>query len=843
MSAPAPSRLLACTDDTRRATLRAHDVLQGIDYLEVVAPDQRALELHFVPKATAAGRAALGALIADLAAHPQRIRILGGERVVGIAVTAASPGDPGVLHVSVDRAGDFSTYTLRIEASAIDPAYAEVDFSFKAGCPSRFDCGPRDVCEPEPLAEPPIDYLAKDFASFRQALLDLLAGLAPDWRERHEADLMVTLVELLAYAGDLISYEQDAVATEAYLDTARRRVSVRRHARLVDYRMHDGASAHAWVHVALRNSGDVATVPAGTRVLTGLAVSIGPHAAPHPPVLAFTEPQEQIAARTAAAAVFETVEALAASGRLNTIAIHTWDDRACCLPRGATAVHLAGDLAHVPGVTTDAWRLRPGSRLLLEEIAGAETGLPADADPRHRQVVTLTLAERARDEVLGRDLTRVAWSDEDALGFPLCISVVREPGGPANVVGVARGNLVLADHGDTIADEWHPTNPGWTGPPPPAPPGPGLHVPSERPLRLTLREGPLSQRLPAGPSTPASVIARAADPHTAAPQVKLRLGRTAADAADWSAASEGLFDRDGFARAFAVEVEDDLRPTLRFGDDVYGMAPADGSYAAATYRVGAGSAGNVGAESLRHLLTTAPLPPLQLVRNPLRATGGVDPEPAAHVKRIAPDAFRATQLRAVTEADYGEVTERHPAVSHARATFRWTGSWHTVFITVDPKGGGALGGPLRASILAWVERFTQAGYDLELAPPIYVPLDLVLYVCAARGHLRPDVELAVLEALSARPGGFFDPDRWSFGDPLYLSALCAAVEAVPGVDSVTLERFSRAYDDDPAPARPVTRRNVDRGLIAIDRLEVLRVDNDSSLPERGVLRVTTGGGT
>ena len=36
-------------------------------------------------------------------------------------------------------------------------------------------------------------------------------------------DLGITLVELLAYVGDHLSYYQDAVATEAYLDTARQR--------------------------------------------------------------------------------------------------------------------------------------------------------------------------------------------------------------------------------------------------------------------------------------------------------------------------------------------------------------------------------------------------------------------------------------------------------------------------------------------------------------------------------------------------------------------------------------------------------------------------------------------
>ena len=62
-------------------------------------------------------------------------------------------------------------------------------------------------------------------------------------------DIGVALVEVLAYVGDYLSYYQDAVATEAYLDTARQRISVRRHARLVDYRMHEGCNARAWVTV------------------------------------------------------------------------------------------------------------------------------------------------------------------------------------------------------------------------------------------------------------------------------------------------------------------------------------------------------------------------------------------------------------------------------------------------------------------------------------------------------------------------------------------------------------------------------------------------------------------
>ena len=104
-----------------------------------------------------------------------------------------------------------------------------------------------------------------DYISLRRLLLDRMAVVMPAWRARNPADLGIAVVEGLAYVGDYLSYYQDAVATEAYLDTARRRVSVRRHARLLDYPMHDGRNARTWVQLRV----DVATleVPARTPLL------------------------------------------------------------------------------------------------------------------------------------------------------------------------------------------------------------------------------------------------------------------------------------------------------------------------------------------------------------------------------------------------------------------------------------------------------------------------------------------------------------------------------------------------------------------------------------------------
>jgi len=199
-------------------------------------------------------------MLNDLVTNPANVTITGGVRIRDIKITSVQRV-ANRLRVQVSEPGDSSDYTLRLKHPGLDPVYAQLDFNFKVGCPTHFDCKPVLECPPKSRVAPLIDYMAKDYASFRQALLDLIPTLVPDWKERHEADLGITLVELLAYVGDHLSYYQDAVANEAYLETARQRISVRRHARLIDYRMHDGASARAFVHFNAQSAGPI---PAGT---------------------------------------------------------------------------------------------------------------------------------------------------------------------------------------------------------------------------------------------------------------------------------------------------------------------------------------------------------------------------------------------------------------------------------------------------------------------------------------------------------------------------------------------------------------------------------------------------
>jgi hypothetical protein len=829
---------LSCTDeDARRALLEASDTVQGIDYLEV-SPNQLRLEVHFVPKQTAAGTTNLKGMLDALAAAPANVRVLGGERVRNIKVTQVKRFGEH-LRVIVTQPGDFSTYTLALTDPSLDPAYAAVEFSFKAGCPSRFDCRGGCICDPPELPAPAIDYMAKDFDSFRQALLDRLPTVAPEWLERNEADLGITLLELLSYAGDQLSYQHDAVSNEAYLDAARQRISVRRHARLLDYLIDEGASARAFV---VADVDAPWTVPAGAQLLTRRELPLRGMLPPLPAVLHPDSETHAEQTRGEAAAVFETIARAHLHPSLSSISIHTWDLGDCCLPTGTTTLDLEGDLwfdhnpAHVPN-RTDRWRLRPGSFLILEEIVGIPTLLQGDADPTHRQVVRLVSAAPVVDPLVPGPVTRVTWAEEDALTFPLCVSA-RDPEGTLHEVAVAHGNVLVADHGERREQWWPQLRPAGSG----TKPG-GLRR-GPRPTAFLLEEGPPSVWRPLGPEPVAKMNDLAA---------KLKIATTVVSATGVTARcsiADDLIDAGMFTREFVAEVTNDGRARIRFGDGTNGLQPADGSFVHTVYRVGRGRTGNVGAETLTHLLlkpAALTTPPIKSLRNPLPATGGADPETISQVKVRAPIAFRSPQMRAVTEADYAEVAMRYPGVAGAIAKFRWTGSWLTVYIMIDAHDRTAFDRGLADQVKAFVQGFTQAGYDLEVRPALYVPLDIELFVCVAGDRFRADVEhelLAVLSSRRLRAGrfGFFSPGRFGFGAPLYLSALYAAAQAVPGVVSVTARRFSRFYDEDPAPGRPITAANVDAGLITAGELEVLELLNDPSLPERGVLTISAGGG-
>ena len=541
--------IYACCNEHRRAAVLGNPALNGIDYLEVLdreapagSPRQQTLLVHCL-KPVPAG---LG---------PASIYITGGESITGITAAWVAPASApppqalateaayftsladaaNTLVVRTSVAGDFSPYCLRLVNQAeeaaqdpftvtealtgFDPLLAEVEFSFKVECGPDFDCAPAvPDCPPVLPAPPPINYLAKDYGSFRTVLLDRLNQLLPNWTGASEADIGVMLAEVLAYVGDQLSYQQDAVATEAYLLTARSRVSLRRHALLVDYPVHEGCNARAWVCVTV--NAPVTLDHTVTRFYT---------AAPGMPANLKVGAGNEAAALLAGVIAFQPMHDvnLFVEHNPGQMQFYTWGDTDCCLPRGATEATLLG--------TFD--KLQVGDVLIFQEMLGPQTGAAADADLRHRCAVRLTavtttdgqgklLVDPLFEQGTGKPIvsaaqqptpvTEIRWSADDALPFPVCLSsTFRDKTGTLQTlpqVSTVLGNVVLADQGLTMpeADLSDVPEPRLFIP---AAAGNGCNpaAPKALPVRYwpRLAEGPVTQAVPlplAGtPVTPAAV--------------------------------------------------------------------------------------------------------------------------------------------------------------------------------------------------------------------------------------------------------------------------------------------------------------------------------------------------
>ncbi len=477
--------IFRCCNENRKAAVLGNPSINGIDYLEILDNAEAKAIPSLVQRTLLVY--CLKPVPTTLTAN--NVLITGGESITGITAEWLGPASPpqsqataneqnyfknlpnaqNILVVRTSEWGDFSPYCFRLVnntaaaetdpfqitevLTGFDPQLAEVKFSFKVECGPEFDCAPVPPdCPPELPTPPPINYLAKDYTTFRQVMLDRLNQLLPSWDATTEADIGVMLAELVSYACDQLSYHQDAVATEAYLPTARSRISLRRHARLVDYFVHEGCNARVWMQINV--NGPTFLEGKKTRFYT---------TAPGMPNSLEVGAGNEPAALLAGVVAFEPMQDASLFPEQNTMNFYTWGDTDCCLPQGASEATLAGTFPN----------LQVGDVLIFQEMMGPQTGVAADADVRHRCAVRLTavttqnaLGETLVDPLfdvngnpitwsmqIPQPVTEIQWSSDDALPFPVCVSsqiLVNEVEQPLPNVSVVLGNVVLADQGLTM---------------------------------------------------------------------------------------------------------------------------------------------------------------------------------------------------------------------------------------------------------------------------------------------------------------------------------------------------------------------------------------------------------
>ena len=834
--------------EQRRITIRdrrneeGEPILNGIDYVEV-SPDRATLFVYFIHPPT------IPLTLDNIEITRTEPNSLETDRISDrIEVRSLSVFNQR-LTLGVVPPQDFFTYQIAFVETrhfansqppeGIDPKLAQVEFMFQVGERNEFDCQHPGDPQAQRESVPQIDYLAKDYGSFRQLMLDRLAVTLPQWQERSPADIGMVMVEVLAYVGDYLSYYQDAVATEAYLGTARKRMSVRRHARLLNYDMHEGCNSRAWVTLQVNDRANGVILPGpGDRPITRFLT----RSRLFPPQLTVMQYEESV---VDVAVVFEPLHDLTLHRACNQISIYTWGESEYSLAIGSTQATLVDEQQILQR------HLVPGMVLILEEVGIHQGDVQIDADPNHRHAVLLTKITASEDPLFQKRVVEIEWAQADALPFELVISrVIRNR--TFGDVSLIRGNVVLVDYGRTVESPYDRELP-------PIPDN-GRYRPRLRQPYLIQQGRVQHPRLGAVPvnlqplrdrrnpdDIDPLVSAKTAlcwDTHRAIPAIVLQeFDAKQVRTGTWVPRRE-LLNSDRFAREFVVEPEDEGRAYLRFGDGELGRRPQADRSLKAIYRVGNSSLGNVGADSISHLYS-ANFDLLGLladvnnpIRNPIPATGGQSAEPIEQVRLNAPQGFRTLQ-RAVTEADYAELAQKFPTVVRALATRRWTGSWYTLFITIDRQGGLAIDGTFKKNLLAFLEPFRLTGHDLEIEAPQFVTLDIALSIPVISTYFSSQVKQAMQFAFSSQvlPNGelgFFHPDRFTFGQPVYLSQVIAIAMGVPGVQSVRVDRFQRL-------GMP-PQEELELGRIRFGRLEIAQLETQMGVTGRGKIEFLMEGG-
>src|SRR6266702_3550934 len=514
--------------------------------------------------------------------NPASYGLFGGQRlfprVVAVELgSIASPptNDAATLVLTLSELGDFSIYTLTVSGPEIDAFFASRQVRFRLSCDDLFDCRTPATAPPIALElEVNIDYLAKDYSSFRQALLDFIPTRMPDWTERSEADIGIMLLELFAATADNLSYVQDRVASEAFLSTATQRRSVAGHLALIGYQMDQGASASTFLQMQVNTTH---TLLSG-QFNPGLQVSNLPG----------TSTDQLI--------VFETLGGATLRPQHNKMSIYTWGNQSCCLPATALSVALQGSYD----------KLAKGDYLLIEDNAG------------HRDVVRLISQPEITPPLGGGSagpgsppigsppvgspptelITIVSWSQATPLHYDYCLCDLTSS--PPMACTWVRGNVVPATHGETVTEEIRSLSPEQeqelqfelSALPP------GARRPRQR---LQLGNEPLAHLDPETLALSDFAMQSSVLPETGpVAEILSRASRTISTLRIFVDGVSGawqhidtLLNSGPNDRVFRVESNDNGQATVVFGDGVFGMKPPESAKVTAIYRVGGGVIGNV----------------------------------------------------------------------------------------------------------------------------------------------------------------------------------------------------------------------------------------------------------
>lgn len=193
------------------------------------------------------------------------------------------------------------------------------------------------------------------------------------------------------------------------------------------------------------------------------------------------------------------------------------------------------------------------------------------------------------------------------------------------------------------------------------------------------------------------------------------------DGVEWDLYSNYV-DMLATTMGYLLEDDEEGYTYLKFGDGINGKVPAISAEIRATYKVGGGSRGQVGANSIQTVVT--PIAGVLSVTNVSAAVGGNDAQTVSDGQKALPQSV-ASMDRAVAIGDYAYQATRVPGVAKA-IELPGSVALKEVLLPIAPSGGGTPTSVLKNQVVRYFRTVRPVTFKVVPLNPNYVNVKLAI---------------------------------------------------------------------------------------------------------------------
>ncbi len=293
------------------------------------------------------------------------------------------------------------------------------------------------------------------------------------------------------------------------------------------------------------------------------------------------------------------------------------------------------------------------------------------------------------------------------------------------------------------------------------------------------------------------------------------------DGVEWRDA-ESFEDLTGTDKAYVARRSNDGITGVIFGDGATGRLPPSGvENIKARYRVGLGAEGNVPADKLS-LLMKRPLG-IRSVTNPLKATGGTDPEELEDARKNAPRTV-LTMDRIVSLRDYKNFAQGFAGVGKATSYTVRIGGAYVVLVAIASSSGEAMveSDQVYIDIIAAIESYKDPSSRFIVRSFRQRLFKVKANLLVSSDREFEDVAEAARDAIKEA----FSFENRDFGQPVAMSEVVSVMQRVEGVEAVDVDLL---YDNEVGPKEPPLQ------------IIIARPEEQEGIPVPALLLVDHGG--